>query len=205
MGSVILRFSLIMSVIMALLNTGCRSNWQKPEKVIETIDIGENDIIADIGAGRGYFTFRFADTEGFNGKVYAVEVDRSLYERILIKADENNPGKVFSVLGTYTDPNLPEKVDIIFLCNVYHHIENTVAYFSNLSKYLNESGRIVIIDLDNLPWYLFALRNHQTPAGQIIGEMKNAGYTLINEYDFLPLQNFLIFESAGESYRRILK
>jgi arsenite methyltransferase len=205
MGSIILRHSLIISVIMAMFNTGCRSNWQKPEKVIETIEISENDIIADIGAGRGYFTFRFAETEGFNGKVYAVEVDRSLYERIRIKAAENYPEKVLSVFGAYEDPDLPEKVDIIFLCNAYHHIENTVAYFSNVSKYLNENGRIVIIDLDDLPWYLFTLGNHQTPAAQIIEEMKNAGYRLINEYDFLPIQNFLIFELAGESSRRILK
>jgi arsenite methyltransferase len=190
----ILRHSLIIFVIMALFSTGCRSNWQKPGKVIETIDLNENHIIADIGAGRGYFTFRFADTEGFYGKVYAVETDRSLYRRILKKAAEDYPGKVISVHGTFEDPNLPEKADVIFLCNVYHHIENTVAYFSNISKYLNENGRIVIIDLDDLPWYLFALKNHQTPAGRVIEEMKNAGYRLTNQYDFLPLQNFLIFE-----------
>jgi arsenite methyltransferase len=185
---------LMVLVLVCISFSGCRSIWQKPDEVIEAIALNDNDIIADIGAGRGYFSYRFADLEN-SGRVYAVEIDEKLLERMQRKADASYPGKLIPVLGSYEDPNIPEKVDVIFLCNTYHHIENRVGYFSNLGKYLNENGRIVIIEPDNLPWYLFTLRNHQTPAGQVIDEMAQAGYKLRDQSDFLPVQNFLIFGS----------
>ncbi len=195
MNSVNLKF-LMMLVLAGISISGCRSIWQKPDEVIEAIALNDNDIIADIGAGRGYFSYRFADLKN-SGRVYAVEVNKKLLKRMQRKADAGYPGKLMPVLGSYEDPNIPEKVDVIFLCNTYHHIENRVNYFSNLKKYLNENGRIAIVEPDNLPWYLFPLRNHQTPAAKVIDELAQAGYKLIDEHDFLPVQNVLIFGIAN--------
>jgi arsenite methyltransferase len=193
MASVKLKY-LMMLVLISISISGCRSIWQKPDEVIEAIALNDNAVIADIGAGRGYFSYRFAEIEN-TGKIYAVEINEKLLERMQRKADARYPGKLVPVLGSYEDPNIPEKVDVIFLCNTYHHIENRVDYFSSLGKYLNENGRIVIVEMDNLPWYLFTLRNHQTPAAQVTEEMAQAGYKLTDEYDFLPVQNILIFGS----------
>jgi arsenite methyltransferase len=187
---------LMVAILICISVSGCRSRWQKPDDVIEVIGLKDRDIVADIGAGRGYFSYRFAGLENA-GPVYAVEINERHLGRLKRKADAAFPGKLIPVRGSYQDPNLPEKVDVIFLCNTYHHIENRELYFSNLGKYLNENGRIVIVELDDLPWYLFTLRNHTTPAANVIDEMARAGYTLKVRSDFLPLQNFLIFEVAN--------
>ena len=195
MHSVNFKFAMML-VLAGISISGCRSIWQKPDEVMEAIALNENDIIADIGAGRGYFSYRFADLEN-SGRVYAIEINEKLLKRMQKKADARYSGKLVPVLGSYEDPNIPEKVDVIFLCNTYHHIENRVNYFSNLEKYLNKNGRIVIVEPDNLPWYLFTLRNHQTPATKVIDELARAGYKLIDEHDFLPVQNLLIFGIAN--------
>jgi arsenite methyltransferase len=187
---------LMVAILICISVSGCRSRWQKPDDVIEVIGLKDRDIVADIGAGRGYFSYRFAGLENA-GPVYAVEINERHLGRLKRKADAAFPGKLIPVRGSYQDPNLPEKVDVIFLCNTYHHIENRELYFSNLGKYLNENGRIVIVELDDLPWYLFTLRNHTTPAAHVIDEMARAGYTLKEGSDFLPVQNFLIFEVAN--------
>jgi arsenite methyltransferase len=187
---------LMVAILITVSFSGCRSGWQKPDEVIEALELKDRDIIADIGAGRGYFSYRFARL-GNAGPVYAVEINQGRLDRLQRKADAAFPGKLIPVRGAYQDPNLPEKVDVIFLCNTYHHIENREVYFSNLGKYLKENGRIVIVEPDDLPWYLFTLRNHTTPAAHVIDEMARAGYTLKVRSDFLPLQNFLIFEVAN--------
>lgn len=81
---------------------------------------------------------------------------------------------------------------MIFSTNTYHFLENRSAYFESASKYLRPGGRIVIIDFSGRQWFdIFGA--HYTPGDVIKSEMKKAGYTLQQEFDFLPKQNFLVF------------
>jgi arsenite methyltransferase len=180
-------------IILVVLSAGCRSIWQKPDMVIEKLALEKLSRVADLGAGRGFFTFRIAEALGPEGLIYPVEITSGQIDRLSRRADRLGMKNVVPVLATTTDASLPEKMDLIFLCNTYHHIENVTAYFSNLKKYLKSNGRIAIIDFDDLPWYLFALRSHQTSAETIKKEMDQAGYVFIEEHNNLPVQNFLIF------------
>ncbi len=179
--------------ILVALSGGCRSIWQKPDMVIEKLDIENSSRVADLGAGRGFFTFRMAEALEPGGLIYPVEISPGQISRLNRKANRRGRKNVVPILATTTDASLPEKMDLIFLCNTYHHIENITKYFSNLKQYLKRNGRIAIIEFDDLPWYLFTVRSHQTSAETIKKQMDQAGFVLIEEHNNLPIQNFLIF------------
>lgn len=170
-----------------------RDQWQQPEKVISALQIRPGDLVADLGAGGGYFTFKLANAVGPTGKVYAVDVDREMTDLIAQQAQKDSVQNVETILAKTDDPLLPKSgVDLIFTSNTYHHIENRVAYFTNLRKYLKPGGKVAIIDYDRRAWIEGLLR-HYTPSEFIKREMEQAGYVIREEPNFLDRQSFLIF------------
>lgn len=170
-----------------------RDEWQQPEKVIAALKVGPGAVVADLGAGSGYFTFRLAQAAGPGGKVYAVDVDPDMIELLKNKIKEQGAGNVETVLAKPDNPLLPEAgVDLIFTSNTYHHIDNRVAYFSGLRRFLRAGGRVAIIEFDRRGW-LQGLLRHYTPSEFIQREMEQAGYSLQQSFDFLDRQSFLIF------------
>jgi len=196
-------FRLVLAI--ALLMAGCaqlkqcayaginRDEWQQPQKVIAALKIQPGASVADLGSGGGYFTFRLAEAVGPSGKVYAVDIDRDMVDLIAERATKEERSNVEVILARPEDPSLPKAgVDLIFTSNTYHHIEDRVAYFANLRKYLRRNGRVAIIEFDRRGW-LEGLLRHYTPSEFIKREMEQAGYTLQQEFDFLNRQSFLIF------------
>ena len=170
-----------------------RDDWQQPQKVIETLALRPGALVADLGSGSGYFTFRLAAAVGPQGKVYAVDIDREMNDLVARAAKEKNTGNVEVILARPDDPLLPASgVDLLFTVNTYHHFENRVAYFMRLKKYLRPGGRIAVIDFDRRAWFE-GMWKHYTPAEFIKREMEQAGYDLQRELDFLDRQSFLIF------------
>jgi len=170
-----------------------REGWQQSERVILALGIRSGEHIADLGAGGAYFTFRLADATGADGNVYAVDVDEDMVEYVETKAQANGYTSLTGVVATNSDPLLPEQgVDLIFICNTYHHLENRVAYFEHAKKYLRPRGRVAIIDFEGRTWFQ-RFFGHLTPASDIRNEMEAAGYRLVQVFDFLPKQNFQIF------------
>lgn len=193
------------AVVAALVFAGCaqlkqcayegfnRDKWQKPQAVIESLELAPGAIVADLGAGGGYFTFKLARVVGAGGRVFAADVDPDMNELIAAQAKKEGVANVETILAKPDDPLLPATgVDLIFTVNTYHHLENRVDYFSNLRRYLRPGGRIAIIELDGRGWFEGLLR-HYTSADLIKREMGQAGYALQREFDFLDRQSFLIF------------
>jgi len=196
---------LVILTLIALLIASCarlkqfayegfnRDSWQQPDKVIATLNLHPGEVVADLGSGGGYFTFKLARAVAPSGKVYAVDVDKDMIELIAKRLKEESGNNVETILATATDPLLPQTgVDLIFTVNTYHHIANRLAYFANVRKYLRPGGRIAIIDLDRRAW-LEGLLGHYTPSETIKREMEQAGYALQQQLDFLDRQSFLIF------------
>jgi arsenite methyltransferase len=185
---------------------GSRASWQLPDRVIASLDLRPGDTVADIGAGDGYFTFRLAEAVGPNGRVFAVEVDDHLVDILRRKATEEKLSSVIAVEGQRDDPLLPDnELDLIFLCNTYHHIKNRPEYFARLHRDLKPRGRVAIIDLK-----VSALVRITVPAGHwttvetMQEEMRKAHYQPIASFDFLPAQNFVLFSpmpTANETTR----
>ena len=171
-----------------ILENPQRDGWQKPQEVITALKIRQSEVIADLGAGSGYFTRRLASHAE---KVYAVDLDAKL----LAKAKASSPANVETVLAVQDDPRLPPgSVDTVFICDVLHHIDNRRAYYRKLATALKPGGRIVNIDF----------HKRETPVGppvsmkldekDVVKEFESAGFRLAKSFDFLPHQYFLVFE-----------
>ena len=170
-----------------------RDVWQKPDEVMRALELPPDALAADIGAGTGYFAVRLADALPA-GRVYAVDVEPDMVEYLGARAKREKKDNLFAVAGAPDDPRLPERVDLILLVNVFHHVDDRVRYFRGLETYLRPGGRIAIIDF-----------RPESPTGppratriaveQVKAELENAGYALAHRHDFLPNQYFLVFEA----------
>ena len=171
-----------------VLEDPSRDEWQKPHEVVMALDLKSTDAIADIGAGTGYFARRFANHAG---EVYAVDIDREL----LAIAGKNAPANLKTVLAAPDDPRLQERsVDIIFFCDVLHHIENRAAYYPKLAKALKPGGRIVVIDFYKKDLPVGPPPSMKLSDDEVIAEFRKAGFTLAKRLDILPYQYYLFFD-----------
>ena len=171
-----------------------RDAWQKPEKVVEALALKPGQDVADIGAGSGYFSARIAREVGPEGKVYAVDIQQDLMDHLAERADEEGLANLTPTLGTPADPNLPAgAVDLIFICDVVHHIENRQAYYAKLAQALKPGGRLAIVDFykRELPVGPGAAMKIAKP--DMIAELEQASFQLETEHHFLPHQYFLVF------------
>jgi len=166
-----------------------RDAWQLPHAVIMALELKPGEVVADIGAGTGYFSRRIARHAG---KVYAVDIDPKLLEI----AKKDAPANMEVVLATPDDPKLPAaSVDTILFCDVLHHIENRPAYYRKLARALKPGGRIVNIDFH---------KDKETPFGppvamrlseeSVVRELEGAGFQKTKSFDILPYQYFQVFE-----------
>ena len=129
------------------LDSANRTARLKVDEVVAALKLKPASVVADIGAGAGAFTLPLAKAVSPAGKVYAVDIDQGLVDHIARKAKEQKAANVQAVLGKFTDPNLPARdVDVAFIFDVLHHIENRAEYLKNLAPYLKATGRIVVID-----------------------------------------------------------
>lgn len=118
------------------------------DEVIGRLRLKPGDVIADLGAGSGLFAFPLAKAVG-SGRVYAVELDDGFLTHIRGKAKAERVANVVPVLGKPTDPSLPARnVDVAFLHDVLHHVENRQAYLKNAAGYVERDGRIVVIEFN---------------------------------------------------------
>ncbi|HET9024431.1 MAG TPA: class I SAM-dependent methyltransferase [Burkholderiaceae bacterium] len=169
-----------------------RDAWQKPHEVVQALELKPDTVVADIGAGTGYFAVRLAHMTP-KGRVYAVDIEPDMVKYLGERAQKSGLKNLTPVLGTPGDPRLPEKVDLVLMVDVYHHIDQREAYFRELAGRLKPGGRIAIIDF-----------TRESPVGpppasriaanEVMAEMKLAGYVLTNEHKILPNQYFLEFK-----------
>lgn len=168
-----------------------RDKWQHPDKVVEALNISSKDVIADIGAGTGYFSFRIAKAQPA-AKVYAADVEKDMLDFLEEESKRQNCKNVIPIEIKTTKPELPEKSTIVLIVDTFHHIDSRVQYFKDLKASLKENGRIVIIDFtDKSP--VGPPKDHRIDRSEVIAELKEAGFRLSKEHNFLPHQYFLEF------------
>jgi arsenite methyltransferase len=188
-----------MSFQAKMFNRKASDPGNKPDLILESIALQRGQKIADIGAGGGYFTLRFAEITGNEGKVYAVDTKPDFLDFIKNIARKKNTNNVVTILSGEDKLDLPEReLDFIFMRNITHHIPDRSKYFESLKKFLKPDGRIAVIEYK--PTRSFSFRGmfgHHVPKESIMEEMEEAGYSLEQEFDFLPEQHFTIYSKKS--------
>lgn len=168
-----------------------RDAWQMPDRVIAALELKPGQVVADIGAGTGYFTVRLARSSAAP-KVLAADIESAMVDYIRQRAQKEGLTNVVAVHASADRTNLPEPADVVLIVDTYHHISDRVAYFTKLKALLKPGGRLAIVD--------FKKDSPEGPpahfrftAEQISAELGQAGFTLLTQHDFLPRQMYLIY------------
>jgi ubiquinone/menaquinone biosynthesis C-methylase UbiE len=171
-----------------------RDAYQKPQEVMMALGLKPGEVIADIGAGSGYFTFRLAHHVGDKGKVYAVDVSPEMILYINRRIRELKATNVVSILADPDDPLLADgSVNRFFFSDSWHHIENQIKYLSLVKKMLKPGGEIVMIDFHKKELPVGPPMPMKIAREDLIKQMEGNGFRLTKEHTFLPYQYFLIF------------
>jgi ubiquinone/menaquinone biosynthesis C-methylase UbiE len=179
---------------LGVLEGSDRNAWQKPDLVMDALRIGEGSVVADVGAGGGWFTVRLARRVGPNGIVYAQDVQRRMLDAIRGRVDREGLRNVRYVHGETTDPKLPPRaLDAVVIVDTYNEFANPVPLLRGLRASLKPSGRVGIVDFSMDgggpgPPLIERVRDER-----VINEAKQAGMPMLGRETFLEFQYFLIF------------
>ena len=170
-----------------------RVKAMKIDEVVAALEVRPGAIVADVGAGSGLVSGPLAIATGPKGVLYAVDIDKGLLAHVAERAAEQRIANIRTVLGEFTDPKLPEKVDLAFMNDVLHHIADRAAYLRNLAAYLKPGGRIAIVD------FIPSRSPHQTQPELIVSEeqaeswLKEAGLTLAKKVKIFDDRFYIIY------------
>ena len=179
-----------------MFNRRAARRQSKAEKILQILNIQPGQTIADIGSGGGFFTFLFSHQVGAKGTVYAIDTNQDFLEFIDKQATKQGITNIKTVQGTEQSIPLPiHSIDLLFVRNVYHHLQDRIQYFSEAKKLLTSQGRIAIIEFSQQgSKFSFHRRcGHNVPKQIIVEEMTKVGYIVSDSFDFLPVQSFTIF------------
>jgi putative heme-binding domain-containing protein len=176
-----------------------RDSQERPELLLDSLGILPGFTVVDWGAGTGYFTWRLARRVGDHGKVIAVDIQRSMLDRIATTIHERGLGNIELVLGTPSGPRLPERsADLVLIANAYHEFSEPEAMMSAVGRCLKPNGRVVVVEYadekDDDP--VAGLYTMTLP--QLRSEIEALGWKLDRVLDFLPMQHALIFTKRIE-------
>ena len=178
-----------------------REVFDKREKVMEALAIRPGMAVADVGAGTGLYTRLFARAVGEKGRVLAVDIASEFLDHINKTAKDQNLGNIITVLGKDVSTELPPaSVDLVYVCDTYHHFEYPARVLESIHKGLKDGGKLVVIDFIREPgvssdWVMGHVR-----AGQAIveKEITQAGFRKVDEKKGLMKENYLVvFEKAS--------
>jgi len=180
---------------LGLLEAPDRDIWQLPDQIMDTLAIAEAAVVADIGAGAGWFTVRLARRVGPNGKVYAEDVQPEMLTAISRRVAAEGLRNVVPVLGKGSDPSLPPRaLHAALMVDAYHEIEDDrVTLLRNIAKSLRPTGRIGVVDFKLEGGGPGPPTEERVPPDVVVKEAAEAGLRLLSQETFLPYQYFLIF------------
>lgn len=182
------------SAYIASLEDPKRDAYQKPHEVMEALAVKPGEIIADIGAGSGYFSVRLARHVGAAGRVYAVDVSPDMVGHLNRRVRDMGLTNISSILAPPDDPLLPERVDRFLIVDVWHHVENQPAYLQKMKERLEPGGQVVMIDFHKRDLPVGPPPAMKIAREDLIAQMEAHGFRVAAEHTFLPYQYFLVFE-----------
>lgn len=180
---------------IAALEDPKRDAYQKPHEVLQALGIKEGEVIADIGAGSGYFALRLAHHVGGTGRVYAVDVSPDMIRHLHGRVRDMGLLNVSPILARSDDPLLPQRVNRFLIVDVWHHIEDQPGYLALMKKQLQPGGEVVMIDFQKREIPVGPPVGMKIAREDLLAQMQANGFHLAAEHTFLPYQYFLVFKA----------
>lgn len=183
-----------------------RDRWQMPGEVVSTLGLRTGVVVADIGAGAGYFTMPFARAVGPHGRVYAVDIDAHALEYVKKEAATQNLSNIETIVSRKDDPLLRRSsIDLAFFCDTVHEIADRPSFYRKVRQTLKKGGRMAVIHwipANSAGGGGSPDSDRQVSREATLRETAAAGFRLVKEPKFLPQQYFLIFERAARDGAR---
>jgi len=171
-----------------------RERTERPARVVENLDLRPTDVVADIGAGTGYFTFRIAPLVP-RGRVLAVDIQPEMLAIIQRRAEAEGARNVEAVRGTITDPNLPPgSVDVTLIVDSYHEFSHPREMAEAIFEATRPGGRLVLVEYRAEDPGVPIRPLHKMSEAQARRELEAVGFRFVENRGFLPQQHFLVFE-----------
>jgi predicted methyltransferase len=173
-----------------------REVYDRRQEIVQALKLKPGMWVADIGAGSGLFTRLFAPLVKAEGRVFAVDISEEFIRNILRMAEDSGHTHVKGVVNSQTSLGLqPQSIDVAFVCDTYHHFEHPKAMLSSLYRSMKPGARLVIIDFRKQPgissnWVMEHVRLNKKG---VIQEVRQAGFRLLGEDDFLQANYILQF------------
>jgi ubiquinone/menaquinone biosynthesis C-methylase UbiE len=171
-----------------------RAVWQKPDSVVSYMNLKGDETIADVGAGSGYFSFRFANALP-EGKVVAIDIEPEMIMHIHHKTLASKIKNIEVVLAAADDPKVPAKANIVFICDVLHHLSNRAKWLATLYSEISKGTKLILIEFREGELPQGPPEKMKITSREMLTLMTVAGFTLIKkDSTLLPYQNYFEFE-----------
>jgi ubiquinone/menaquinone biosynthesis C-methylase UbiE len=180
---------------LGLLEGPDRDAWQRPDQIMDELGIAEGSVVADLGAGGGWFTIRVARRIGPNGVVYAEDIQPEMIEAMTRRVKRLGlSDRVRFKLGKASDPELPAgALDAALIVDAYHEMEQPVTLLRNVAKSLKATGRIGIVNFTKEGGGPGPPMEERVDAERVIRDAQAAGLRLTSRPNFLRYQYMLVF------------
>lgn len=179
------------------LERDTREEEENVSLAIEKLPINSSSVVADIGAGSGYYTFRIAPKVA-NGKVYAVDIQEAAVNYLANKSSDFGFDNVEAVKGDEMNPNLPQNtIDLAIMVDVYHELSYPKEMLQAIWKSLKPNGKIILLEYRGEDPTIPIKALHKMTEKQAKKELEDNGFRLVENGDFLKIQHFLVFEKVN--------
>jgi ubiquinone/menaquinone biosynthesis C-methylase UbiE len=176
-----------------------REREEATRKAIDLMDFKPTDVVADIGAGTGFFSFPIAQRVP-QGKVLAVDIQQEMLDLVAAKAKELNVKNVEPVLGTVSDPKLPENsLDAVLMVDAYHEFDHPFEMMTAIRRALKPGGRVIQIEYRAEDPAVYIKPLHKMTEKQARLEMEAVGLEFAGNLKDLPKQHLLIFRRPADA------
>jgi ubiquinone/menaquinone biosynthesis C-methylase UbiE len=185
--------------VMSFQGKACLERESRPEEentqlAIENLPVEKNSVVADIGAGSGYYTFRIAQKVP-EGKVYAVEIQKDAVDYLKNRANQLQLKQVEPIQGGEKSPNLPQgSVDLALMVDVYHELQYPKEMLGEIKRSLKPKGKLLLIEYRGEDPKVGIKKLHKMTVDQIKKELSANGFHLVQNGQFMNIQHFLVFE-----------